>query len=248
MNGGKATSAARWVWCSSIVLALACGARLPNATSTEAESHVEMEFAEAPRPFSPSEKALVMQIAERTFQEVRTHLPRVPASVVLGVRAGSDVIDATGEAAFVVPPNHVQWTIDPGRKEGVLGIVSTQLRPTLFHELLHLARATVVTNETLMDSVIDEGLATVFERDVAGSNVPWGTYPSEVVAWVKELKAQHSSANRSKWLIAHPDGRRWIGLRAGTYLVDQAIAKSGRSVQELAILSTAEVLRLALGD
>ncbi len=246
MNG--ATSTGKWLGRSVFLLIVACSPRIPATIQNHSASHVEIGFAESPRVFSASEKAAVRQTAERAFQEVKRHLPRVPDSIVLLVRAGSDVIDATGEAAFVVPPNHVQWTIDPGRKEGVLGIVSTQLRPTLFHELLHLARATVVTNETLMDSVIDEGLATVFERDVAGSNVPWGTYPSEVVAWVKELKAQHSSANRSKWLIAHPDGRRWIGLRAGTYLVDQAIAKSGRSVQELAILSTAEVLRLALGD
>jgi hypothetical protein len=43
----------------------------------------------------------------------------------------------------------------------------------------------------------------------------------------------------------HPDGRRRIGYKVGTYWVDQAMAKSGRSIADLTNMSTADVLALA---
>jgi hypothetical protein len=47
------------------------------------------------------------------------------------------------------------------------------------------------------------------------------------------------------WMVEHPDGRRWIGYRAGTFIADQAIAASGRTAAQLATMPTDEVLALA---
>lgn len=96
-----------------------------------------------------------------------------------------------------------------------------------------------------MDAVVSEGLATAFERDFAGVDVPWGHYPPDVESWVKELTALPAMANRSEWLFQHPDGRRWIGLRAGTYLADRAMKATGKSAADLVTTGTAEILRLA---
>jgi hypothetical protein len=56
---------------------------------------------------------------------------------------------------------------------------------------------------------------------------------------------QPPTANRSEWLSRHPDGRRWIGYKAGTYLVDQAMKRLNRSSAELVLTPTAEILAAA---
>lgn len=45
-------------------------------------------------------------------------------------------------------------------------------------------------------------------------------------------------------MFKHPDGRRWIGYRAGVYIVDQAQRKSGLSAAKLVNSSTYEILRV----
>jgi len=98
---------------------------------------------------------------------------------------------------------------------------------------------------TLMERVISEGLATVFERDFGGMPAPWGQCPPNVSDWVKELTALPSDSVTAHWMSRHPDGRRWIGYKAGTYIAEQATKASGKSAAELANVSTEEILRLA---
>ena len=63
---------------------------------------------------------------------------------------------------------------------------------------------------------------------------------------VDELLALPPTAPRREWLRAQlPDGRRWIGMRAGTYLVDQAMKKLNRTSAELVSTSTSEILAAA---
>jgi uncharacterized protein YjaZ len=96
-----------------------------------------------------------------------------------------------------------------------------------------------------MDGVVSEGLATAFERDFVGRTPPWGDYGEEVRAWVSELLKLPPSAPYHHWMFQHPDGRRWIGYRAGTYIADQAIARSGRSAAQLVLTPTNEILAVA---
>src|SRR5436190_3836198 len=120
--------------------------------------------------------------------------------------------------------------VDPAHDVGVLAVVHTWLRATLLHEFHHLVRYQTVRSGTLMDEVVTEGMATVFERDVGGVSPPWGMYPEDVMTWVSELVALPADANRRYWLTQiHPDKRRWIGMRAGAYLVDRAARASGKS-------------------
>ena len=48
-----------------------------------------------------------------------------------------------------------------------------------------------------------------------------------------------------QWMFRHPDGRRWIGYRAGTYIADRAIAASGLSAAQLVLVPTDEILEMA---
>lgn len=128
----------------------------------------------------------------------------------------------------------------------MLAIVNRQLRATLFHELYHMVRESAVTSRSLRDLAIDEGLATVFERDYGAGAAPWGDYPPDVAQWATEFLALPQDADRQQWMIAHADGRRWIGYKVGTYLVERAMRVSGRPVTALATLPTAQIIEWAL--
>ena len=92
-------------------------------------------------------------------------------------------------------------------------------------------------------------MATAFERDYAGSSPPWGVYPVEVSDWAKELLARPANAEWDQSMLLHPgDGRRWLGYKVGTYLVDRAMKSSGKSSAELASTPTDDVIEMALKD
>jgi Predicted Zn-dependent protease (DUF2268) len=195
--------------------------------------------------FSPLERLAIQRIAKDTVREVKPLLPQLPKRLVLRVGTGSNVMPETGANGTTYQPNIVDWTVDPTRREGALAIIEKQLRPILFHELHHLVRKAALPPRSLMDRAIMEGLATAFERDYAKVSVPWGEYPPEVEAWFGEFQALPPTASVEDWLFRHPDGRRWIGFKVGTYLVDRASRASGRSSAELVTSSTEEILRLA---
>ena len=70
--------------------------------------------------------------------------------------------------------------------------------------------------------------------------------PEDVLAWVGELLKLPESERWDQWMYQHPDGRRWIGYRAGTYIADRAISESGRSAAELVLIPNEEgILKLA---
>lgn len=213
-------------------------------------THVEFRDREG-HVFSEAEQAVIVRIANTAVAEVREVLPEVPRSVTLVVSSGEGVIPETGELGMAPEPGRVTWTVDASRSEGVIAIARARLRSTLFHELHHLARGYVVRGgaprTSFMDAVVSEGMATAFERDFAGARPPWAEYPADVSAWVEELLALPMSAfaSYSKWMLEHPDGRRWIGYRAGTYIVDQAMSTSGLSSADLVLTPTARVLALS---
>lgn len=145
-----------------------------------------------------------------------------------------------------MPPAGIIVTIDASRPESVAEIVTAWLRPMLFHEIHHLARwAATGAPQTLVDHAISEGRATVFERDFAKSPTPWGEYPADVRSWADELTLLPPDAPVRDWIYAHPDGRRWIGMKVGAYWVDEATRRSGRSAVDLIDTPTTEILALA---
>jgi len=212
---------------------------------------VAVEFGSGADSFSAADREIIRAIAEATVEEVRRIIPELPDDIKLTASAGPEVIPETGDAAAALEPGHVLWVVDPSRPGGVENIAREHLRASLFHELHHLARGYVMIGAdapiSLMDAVVSEGLATVFSRDFADDRPPWGLYPPDVRDWVEELLAVRIPDGESyqDWLYDHPDGRRWIGYRAGTWVVDQAVAASGLSAAQLVSTPTDEILRLA---
>ena len=196
--------------------------------------------------FSGAEQRTIQTIAGKAVRDARVLLPNLPANLIIRVNPGKKVIDEIGSSSSHSTPNVVYWEVDPSRSGGAAGIARAHLRASLFFHFHRLTRQTHQADVTLMDHVIGLGMATAFERDAGGKTYPWGQYPAEVTAWVPELIALPATANLNHWMFRHPDGRRWVGIRAGTYLVDRAMSVSGKSAAELVSLQSAEVIRLAL--
>lgn len=195
--------------------------------------------------FSRAERRTIQRIADKAASDARVHLPDLPRKLTLRVESGSDVVPETGAGGTAIPPDWVRWMVDATRSEGVTAIANTGLRAVLFHEFHHLVRGTKGVPESLMDHVIFEGMATAFERDFGGAQPLMGSYPTNVPEWVAELMALGPEAEQREWLFKHPDGRRWIGFKAGTYLVDQAMERSGKNSADLVLIGASDVLQLA---
>ena len=195
--------------------------------------------------FSRAEQRAIRTVAEAAARDARLLLLDLPSHLIVRVNPGNKVIDEIGSSSDHSAPNVVHWMVDPSRPGGVTGTAHAHLRATLFFHFHRLARLKHQKDITLMDHVISLGMATAFERDAGGRTYPWGQYPQDVAAWVPELMAQPPTANLNRWMSRHPDGRRWVGIRAGTYLVDRAINASRKSAAELVSLPSAEVIRLA---
>ena len=195
--------------------------------------------------FSRSERSAIEQVADRAARDVRSLLPSLPEELRLTVEAGDRVIPETGENGSVGLPGAVYWTVNPAHKGGVLAVVNAQLRATLFHEWYHLVRETTFAPQTLAERAVNEGLATAFERDFGGAPTPWGAYPDDIKAWTMELLALPPAANTRDWMSRHPDGRRWIGYKVGTYIADQAKRKAGLSLAQLAVEPTEKIIAWA---
>lgn len=198
--------------------------------------------------FSTAERRSIEAIAQFAARDVRRLLPGLPRNLVLRVQPSAKVIDVTGETGYPSLPNALGWMVDPHHPGGVTATVDRELRKTLFHEWHHLVRYTAVGMPvSLMDDVIAEGMATAFERDAAGASPPWGAYPANVMTWVTELRTAPPDVDHGYWLAQlHADGRRWIGMRAGTYLVDRAMRASGKTAAQLVSMPTDLVLKMAL--
>lgn len=230
-------------------LSVACAAMLfaTVVACRDTTTGIRTEFVGS-YAFSATERRTIARVAGLATLEARRSLPALAPQLTLQVRSGKDVIPELGATATVGLSDWVQWTVDPDHPLGVVKIAETHLRGALFHEFHHLVRGGTISTATLMDHVVTEGLATVFERDFAGESRPWADYPSDVSKWVDELLVQPPTANRSEWMSRHRDGRRWIGYKAGTYLVDRAIKRLNRSSAELVSTPAAEILAAASVD
>ena len=195
--------------------------------------------------FSRQDRRTIGTIAESVAAEARRLLPDLPLHIEMTVRPGGDVIAETGETASVTPPDGLVWTVDPTRAGGVVAVANAWLRASLLHEFHHLVRSADASPQSIVDHAIFEGMATVFERDVAGVTSPWGQYPPDIERWAGELLQLPADASIREWLYDHPDGRRWIGIKVGAFWVDRARAKSGKSAAELVATPVSEILALA---
>lgn len=155
------------------------------------------------------------------------------------------VIDVTGTGASTYNAELIDVTFDPKRAADSKFL--HHIYASMFHEFNHAARFKAgVKHDNHLDWWILEGLATVFEKKYAGAEPGWGAYdPKEARAWFDETQAMDEESIGSKFWYKHPDGRRWIGYRVGTWIVDEAIKNSDKDIIDLTVMPCKDILDLS---
>lgn len=159
------------------------------------------------------------------------------------------LIKETGDNARTHNSEFIELAFDPTRDKNGLDTILNGVKYGVYHEMNHAARWNIpIYHHTFLDSCIMEGLATAFARDYAGEKALWAKYPKNVAEWIQEIIDKNDMFNWGHYSFDHPDGRRWIPYKTGTYIVDQAASNSGKSIIELTQLECTEILKLAKID
>jgi uncharacterized protein YjaZ len=186
--------------------------------------------------------------ATKAYKEVSKLLPFGSKYITFMVQPREyGLIEATHDAGRTHNSSLIELAFSPKFALKNPGQILKQVRPTVFHEMNHAARFNIhIWHKSFLDNCVLEGLATVFERDRGGEDVLWGKYDEkDVKKWLAEVKKQANMSNYGEYMFKHPDGRRWIGYKTGTYIIDRAVEKSGKSVEELSKLECKDILQLA---
>ena len=196
-----------------------------------------------PATFLPEYKAEI----KKAYQEVTKLLPFGSRRINFFVQPRTyGLIEATGDSARTHNSEFIELAFDPTRKGKDLDVIMSGVQLGVFHEMNHAARwHKLIDHKTFLDNCVMEGLATAFARDYADEKALWGDYPAEVTNWLQEIIDKNDMFSWSNYSFTHPDGRKWIAYKVGTYIIDQAKHNSGKSVIELTQLECAEILKLA---
>lgn len=187
-------------------------------------------------------------IIKKSYKNAKKLLPSLESDLTFVCQTNSwECIPETGEGANTRSSKLILLSINPELPIGI-DILLENSESAILHECNHAARfALNIGHASFLESSIMEGLATVFERKYSGSREPlWGKYDTEVISdWYEEIKKLKSSYRWGDYMYNHPDGRRWIGYKVGTWIIDQAMKKSNKTVIELTKLDNKEILKLA---
>lgn len=204
--------------------------------------------------FSQADREAITQISREAVHDIASILPSLPdrVEIVVSVDDPDGVIPGLGYGAIALSPVRVGWFVDPAFGAGVEETARNGLRRALFHEVHHIVRGWTLEEGSagtrMIDAAVAEGLATVFERRSAPAvkDLPWGQYdPETAPALVEEIRKIPDQDEYGTWMFEHPDGRIYIGYRAGTFVVDEAIRKTGSSAADLVKTPTDRILEMA---
>lgn len=156
----------------------------------------------------------------------------------------------TGDSAHTHNSELIELAFDPTFTKASKQVILDDVRYSVFHEMNHAARYNIegIWHTTFLDSCIMEGLATAFTREHAGEKAAWADYPDDVTDWIDEIIAKNDAFPWPAYSYDHPDGRKWIAYKVGTYIVDEALKKSDKTVIELTQMQCADILQLAAID
>lgn len=188
----------------------------------------------------------VREVAEKAASEVTEIISFVPSYVnlVLYPVTKDEAIPETGGGGMTYTDEYASVYFDYNLPYGKKALYK-ELRSTVYHELVH---AVTFQYESWQSSAVygavTEGLASVFERDYAKNRVLWSDYEDDITMkkWLQELKDLSDDGQKNHdYFYSHPDGRRWIAYKTGTWIIDKLLA-DGEDLFELMKLKHTDVL------
>ncbi len=229
-----------------LVLAAACLGR----TATNSSDTTVHFLADSRDAFSESERERVVRALEGVTSSVRTLLPELPADVAFEITVVSrDLSTVGGVTGRADAPGRILIEFSSSFPGGLAGGIEEGLAGVAYHELHHLVRGWTIEGNRFGPGIpiamVNEGLASIFSEIYSGTRHSRFDYPEEAEAWLEELLALPVDADYNTWMNEHPDGRIAMGYRIGRYVVEKAMAQSGRSIIALSSLAPEDVLSLA---
>lgn len=193
-------------------------------------------------------KSKVVASVERGATAVATLLPALSKHLNIAVRPYFEgIIPEYGTGGRTWDTEFIEIWFDKTVPHGAEKTLES-LYQTVLHESNHAARWSLLgePDGRFIEAVVFEGLATVFERDHAQYKPLYAQYEDDATmrGWFAELAAADWD-RRPELFFSHPDGRRWIGYKTGTWLVDRAVQRSGKTVVELSGRTADEIIDLA---
>jgi hypothetical protein len=178
----------------------------------------------------------VASSVQATYEEARELLPGVAEGVRFDVDERAIIVPGWGVGGYALTGKRVLIGYEESIGEDALRV---RLRGVVFHECVHLAQGFTADKWlpgpiAALDYAIYEGCATVFERDRAGDEPPWGSYLDDatMLSWANELAALPPSDDLERWLFWDPaTGRQNMIYRTGAFIIDRALARSSETIE-----------------
>jgi uncharacterized protein YjaZ len=139
-------------------------------------------------------------------------------------------IPETGENGYTPSGDWMQIYIDPKNKYHSFDFIANNIIPgTIYHEMNHVARWRAVGfGKSLIEAIISEGLASIFEREQwKRFTAPWANWEEkEIINFInifrKRDRKKDTAYNHSEWFFGKGKLPRWIGYKLGAYIVESA--------------------------
>lgn len=152
----------------------------------------------------------------------------------------------TGVGGYTPSGDWIQISLDPARENDVM----SNLPATLYHECNHIARwQSVGYGNSLLERMVSEGLACVFEKLYAKSAMAWTTYTeTEIDVMMNIIRTLQPHADEAvdhaRWFFGTDTMiPRWLGYKFGTYIVERALQNhADRSIVELTRCPAEQIL------
>lgn len=169
-------------------------------------------------------------------------------AVPLDPNEKTETYKQTGLAAVVVSPTEIHYYIDPNNPNTVESIKRRKVRQ-IAHEINHIARMqSGIESKTLLDGIIAEGLATVYEENWQGkfSPAPWhdALTPDQIhMSWEKAKPQLDQRLNHPLWFLGKGEHPIWMGYVLGTQMVSSyATNHPDQHMKDLVRLSSKTIL------
>ncbi len=217
-------------------------------------SPLKIGFQNGAYTFTDAEKKTITEVIEATEHDVRLLLPSLPPMIDFTVEIidrNLDIVSGVaGWSQAHSPKGDIHLLLSNAYPGGVVGAARAGLAPAVYHELHHLARGWTLDGNKygpgIATAAVNEGLAVVFAEEYTGIRDVGNSYPEEVDSWVREILTLPKNADYMQWVSGeHPDGRTFIGYRAGNYLIRKALERSGKSILEFSKMTPEAILALA---
>jgi len=198
-------------------------------------------------------QAEVEGVVKAAYNRASKLLPTLSTNLNIVIRPNkNNYIKETGDNGYTYDSELVIIEFSPTLPYGKEDLIKN-MENAVFHECNHAARyrwlySQGVFEPSIVDAGIHEGLATVFAGQYANGISPWGKYEDDETMnkWLEELRQADKNGEHWKdWGFDRADGRKWVGYKTGTWIVDKAIQNSGKSVIDLTSILSKDITELA---